>query len=87
MGTAPWRVLNLDIEGLDHRVLKNLQLEVLRPDVVAVESFLPSDVHDWHKVAWFACKSPLVATMDARGYSLQSICGPTLVFTRQVSRK
>jgi hypothetical protein len=79
---APWRVLNLDIEGLDDQVLHDLQLQSLRPDVVAVESFLPVNVSDWQKISWIVNGSPVVAAMNAWGYSLQSICGPTLVFVR-----
>jgi hypothetical protein len=82
---APWRLLNVDIEGLDHRVLMDLQLEKLRPDVVAVESFLPHDVSNWDKVRWHSVDSPLVRFLGRSGYSLQSVCGPTLVLLRTES--
>ena len=84
--SAPWRLLNLDIEGLDERVLSDFQLESLRPDVVAVESFLPEGVSDWRKISWYCSESPIVQTMDLAGFSLQSVCGPSLVFVRMASR-
>jgi len=83
---ATWRVLNVDIEGLDDQVLQDLNVERLRPDVVAVESFLPREIDLWQKIAWYVHDSPVVKAMEASGYSLQSICGPTLVFVRKASR-
>lgn len=44
---APWRMLNLDIEGLDEQVLHDLNLEPLRPDVLAVESFVLANISAW----------------------------------------
>lgn len=84
--SAPWRVLNIDIEGLDEQVLHDLQLPSLKPDVVAVECFLPADVSCWEKISWIVQDSSLVASMSHWGYSLQSICGPTLVFVRISSK-
>ena len=84
---APWRLLNLDIEGLDGQVLHDLQLQSLCPDVVAVESFLPAHVSNWNKLSWIVQESPVVAAMNEWGYSLQSICGPTLVFVRIESKQ
>ena len=81
---APWRVLNLDIEGLDEQVLQDLHLEALRPDVVAVESFIPADISAWQKMEWIVEQSPIVNALSG-SYSLQSICGPTLVFVRKDS--
>lgn len=83
---APWRVLNIDIEGLDEQALHDLNVERLRPDVVAVESFLPQGIDPWQKIAWYVHDSSVVNTMRTSGYSLQSICGPTLVFVRKASR-
>lgn len=84
---APWRILNLDIEGLDEQVLCDLNLEKLIPDVVAVENFIPANVSAWPKLNWIVEESPIVKTMNHSGYSLQSVCGPTLVFVRKASLK
>lgn len=83
--TAPWRILNIDIEGLDQQVFQDLRLETLCPDVVAVESFLPRHVSNWQKMNWIVRESPVVMVMAEWGYSLQSICGPALVFVRIAS--
>ena len=61
---APWRVLNLDIEGLDDQVLRDLNVELLRPDVVAVESFLPQEIDHWQKIAWYMHDSTVVKDMQ-----------------------
>lgn len=82
---ASWRILNLDIEGLDEQVLCDFHLETLQPDVVAVESFLPANVSAWRKINWILEESPIVKSMIRSGYSLQSVCGPTLVFVRKES--
>ena len=78
--------LSADIEGLDDQVPQDLTVEHLRPDVVAVESFLPREIDPWQKIAWYVCGSPVVKAMQASGYSLQSIVGPTLVFLRKASQ-
>lgn len=77
---APWRIVSLDIEGLDWQVLKDLKPDQLRADVVAVESFVSRNLSPWDKVRWHVSDSELVQAMTKAGYSLQSICGPTLVF-------
>jgi hypothetical protein len=79
---APFRILNCDIEGLDEKVLLDLQLDALKPDVIAVESFLPVGVSNWDKLRWYSMESPLVHRLVETGYALQSVCGPTLVFVR-----
>lgn len=82
---ASWRFINIDIEGLDDRFLKDLKLEVLVPDVVAVEKFIPDFISDWDKITYLANDCDLVKSMTERGYSLQSVCGPTLIFVRVAS--
>lgn len=84
---APWRVLNLDIEGLDEQVLCDLDLQNLIPDIVVVECFQPADVSVWDKVIWIVEKSSTVKLMTSSGYSLQSVCGPSLVFVRIASKQ
>jgi hypothetical protein len=84
---APWRLLNVDIEGLDQEVLLDLCLDDLKPDVVAVESFIPATVSNWDKLRWYTEESPLVQSLSSLGYSLQSVCGPTLIFVRINSLK
>lgn len=84
---APWRFISIDIEGLDHQFLSDLDLVELAPDVVAVEHFLPEGVSDWEKDTFFANSCLLVSDMRRRKFSLQSICGPTLIFVRIDSRK
>jgi len=84
---APWRFISIDIEGLDHEFLSDLDLVELAPDVVAVERFLPRGVSDCEKDTFLANSCELVSGMRRRNFSLQSICGPTLIFVRIESRK
>ena len=84
---APWRFISIDIEGLDHEFLCDLDLVELAPDVVAVERFLPEGISDWEKDIFLANSCELVSNMRRRNFSLQSVCGPTLIFVRIESRK
>lgn len=78
---APWRFISIDIEGVDDEVLLSFDLDKLAPDVIAVEHFLPKEVSDWNKIEYLSsCR--LVRKMKDKGFSLQSICGPTLIFLR-----
>ena len=77
-----WRLLSIDVEGLDFDVLRSFNLSELNIDIVAVEHFIPSYVHDHEKVAWLALKSELTQFMVHNNFSLQSICGPTLIFVK-----
>ena len=78
---ANWSVLNIDIEGLDEDVIKSIDFEKYPFDIICVEVF-PLD--EWNKINEYL-NSPVNKTMDAAGYSLQSICGPTLIYLRKKS--
>jgi hypothetical protein len=83
---APWRFISIDIEGLDEEVLLEFDLYKLAPDIIAIEHFLPKEVSDWSKISYLSsCR--LVNEMKDRGFSLQSISGPTLIFLRTSSKK
>ena len=84
---APWRLLTIDIEGLDQQVLQDLRLCELKPDIIALESFPPVGVSCWNKIRWLSLESPMVQFLEKTNYSLQSICGPTLIFLRKESLK
>ena len=76
-----WRLINIDIEGLDEQVILDFDLSLLKPDVIAIESFLPKGSSSLNKIRYH-CSSHLTQKLAERGYSLQSICGPTLIFLR-----
>ena len=84
---AHWRLLNVDIEGLDYEVISCLDLEELKPDVIAIESFAPEDVSYADKINYHANENTLVKHLNTCGYSLQSICGPTLILIRIKSKR
>ena len=81
---APWKFISIDVEGIDEDILRDLNLHRLKADVIAIEHFLPSRISPWMKIPHLLSE-PLVAYLAANGYSLQSICGPTLVFVRIAS--
>lgn len=85
--SASWRVLSIDIEGADYEILQDIGLDSLRPDVVAAEDHMPQSVSQWDRIDYYNNRSPLVFLMKNKGYSLQSICGPTLIFVRIASFK
>lgn len=80
-----WSILNIDIEGMDEDVVKSINFEKYPFDIICVEVF-PRD--GWNKVKEYL-NSDVNFTMEAAGYSLQSICGPTLIYLRKnsLSRK
>lgn len=79
--SSPWRFINIDIEGLDQEVLLEFDLRKLIPDIIAIEHFLPKHTSNWDKISYLS-SCVLVREMQNRGYCLQSICGPTLIFLR-----
>ena len=79
-GTS-WSILNIDIEGLDEDVIKSINFEKYAFDVVCIEVF-PRD--PWNKVNEYL-NSFVNQTMETGGYSLQSICGPTLIYLHRKS--
>lgn len=81
---APWRFISIDVEGFDEAILRDLDLSALGADVIAIEVFLPESVSPWAKIDWLR-ESPIVHHLTEKGYSLQSICGPTLIFVRVAS--
>ena len=76
-----WSVINIDIEGLDEEVLKSINFDNFPFDVVCLEVF-PKDI--WNKVNEYI-NSSLNSKMIEAGYSLQSVCGPTLIYLRKKS--
>lgn len=78
---AIWSILNVDIEGLDEDVIKSVNFEKYPFDVICIEVF-PQD--RWNKVSEYL-DSFTNQMMETRGYSLQSICGPTLIYLRKKS--
>lgn len=78
---ASWSVLNIDIEGLGEDVIKSINFEKYPFDVTCIEVF-PRD--KWNKVNEYL-NSLVNQTMETGGYSLQSICGPTLIYSRKKS--
>ena len=84
---APWKFFSIDIEGIDTEFVNDLDLEKIKPDVIAIESFLPENVSDWDKMSYLANSCSLVRNLRNRGYNLQSVCGPTLILVRIESKK
>jgi hypothetical protein len=84
---AAWRVLSIDIEGADFKILEDINLQLLRPDIVAAEDHVPNEVSQWDRISYYRDNSPLVNLMTNLGYSLQSVVGPTLIFVRIASYK
>jgi hypothetical protein len=82
---APWRFISIDIESLDEEFLNDLDIGALAPDLIAVEHFIPKNVSDWSKLTYIANSCDLVNNLKSQGFSLQSICGPTLIFVRTAS--
>ena len=78
---ASWSVINIDIEGLDEEVIKSINFDNYPFDVVCLEVF-PHDI--WDKVnEYLSCS--VNSMMIEAGYSLQSVCGPTLIYLRKKS--
>jgi len=78
---ADWSVINIDIEGLDQEIIKSINFDIYQFDVVCLEVFS----HDiWDKINEYLI-SPVNIMMIEAGYSLQSICGPTLIYLRKQS--
>lgn len=78
---ASWRFINIDIEGLDEEVILDFDLKFLKPDVIAIEKFLPKDLPQTEKIQYHGT-SNLTKKLTKRGYSLSSISGPTLIYMR-----
>ena len=78
---ASWSVINIDIEGLDEEVIKSINFDKYPFDVVCLEVF-PHDI--WDKVNEYLSSS-VNSMMIESGYSLQSVCGPTLIYLRKNS--
>ena len=84
---APWKFVSIDIEGIDTEFVNDFDLERIKPDVIAIESFLPENVPDWDKISYLANSCDLVRNLGNRGYNLQSVCGPTLILVRIESKR
>lgn len=84
---APWKFISIDIEGVDEKFVDDLDLEGLKPDVIAIESFLPENASAWDKMSYLANSCILVHNLRDRGYNLQSVCGRTLILVRMESKK
>ena len=84
---AKWRILDIDVEGLDYEILTSLDLKQLKPDIVAIESFPPLKLDYQLKIDYYLRDDLIVKHLKTLGYSLQSICGPTLIFIRIKSKK
>ena len=78
---ASWSVINIDIEGLDQEVIKSINFDNYPFDIVCLEVF-SNDI--WYKVNEYLSSSVNSMMIEA-GYSLQSICGPTLIYLRKQS--
>ena len=79
--SASWSVLNIDVEGLDEDIIKSINFEKYPFDLTCIEVF-PCD--PWNKVKEYL-NSLVNYTMETAGYSLQSICGPSLIYLRKKS--
>jgi len=79
---AAWRVLSIDIEGLDYEVLRDIGIEELRPDVIAAEDHVPDTISESGILEWYTTNSKIVDLLKAKGYALVSVVGPTLIFVR-----
>jgi len=78
---ASWRFINIDIEGLDEKVILDFDLGLLKPDVIAIEKFLPKNLPQMKKIQYHST-SNLTKKLAERGYRLSSICGKTLIYMR-----
>lgn len=83
---APWRFISIDIEGLDEDFISDLDLIKLAPDIIAVEHFPPKHISAWEKIPYLANSCELNKKLEGRGFILQSVCGPTLIFVRAASQ-
>ncbi len=79
---ASWRVLNIDIEGLDESVIKDLDLLRLNCDVVAAECYPPSSIKTEDYLSYYVNHSTYVRYFIEIGYKLASVVGPTLIFVK-----
>lgn len=75
---AKWRLLNIDIEGLDFDILIELDLDRFEFDIIAIEEFPPTERPE-EKISYYLNESKIVKFLSQK-YMLQSICGPTLIF-------
>jgi FkbM family methyltransferase len=73
-------VLNLDIEGLEWPVVRDMDLAANPVALLCIEHFL-SDFCDARSATAYA-GSPLVRHLEERGYPLVAICGISLIFAR-----
>ena len=77
---AAWRFINIDIEGYDTDIIRDLSLEALKPDIIAIEEFTPASISASEKLDWYTSQSPTVKLLRGRDFALMSIAGPTLIF-------
>lgn len=68
-------VLNIDIEGLDEAVVRDIDTWPVRPTVVLIEMFA-TDLRQ-------LLSSPTCVQLEAAGYCLTQRMGPTAVFVRR----
>lgn len=71
-------ILNIDIEGIDELVVMEIDFCRAPIPVVLVEKFVQNSNQKMREII----NSDLHKYMQKFGYSLQSVCGPTLVFLR-----
>ncbi len=69
------------IQALDEEVIKSINFDNYPFDVVCLEVF-PHDI--WDKINEYLSSSVNRMMIEA-GYSLQSVCGPTLIYLRKKS--
>ena len=83
---AAYRVLSIDIEGLDFEILRDLNLHELRVDVIAAEDHVPHNISEANRLEWYINNSKIVNLLKSTGYALVSVVGPTLIFVRIKSK-
>jgi len=83
---SEWRILNVDIEGMDEEVIQNIDFAEFPFEILLVEDFIPKK-SDWRNKIFHLINGPVYHSLFEQGYSLQHVCGPTLIFCRIQSKK
>ena len=71
---------------MDESFIKDLDLIKLSPDVIAIEYFLPKKISFIEKINYIS-SCDLIKDLREKGFTLQSICGPTLILVSIKSKK
>jgi hypothetical protein len=77
---SPWRLISIDLEGIDFPVLSGLDIHKLNANVIAVECLLPATVSPQNKFEWIVNDCPTYHLMAKYNYSLMSVSGPTMIY-------